>query len=197
MDKFKAFFTPQQLGFHILLAIGITLILCFIAIFSLKIYTRHGEEIAMPNFIGKDSETLLQEGAAKDFIIVVNDHIYDKSVAAGTVLKQNPEPKELVKKGRKVYLTIASSVPPKVKMPELKDVSQRQAEIMLKALGLELGGIILKPSPFENAVLEQLYNGRSIAPGTEVSVGEKITLVVGKDIDGLPGSDSTAVTEDL
>ena len=81
-------------------------------------------------------------------------------------------------------------------MPELKDVSLRQAEIMLKAIGLELEGVIYKPSPFENAVLEQLYKGRSIAPNTEINQGDKITLVVGKDIDDLPESlapaDSTA-----
>lgn len=39
----------------------------------------------------------------------------------------------MVKKGRKVYLTVASDEPPKVKMPQLQDVSLRQAEIMLNA----------------------------------------------------------------
>jgi eukaryotic-like serine/threonine-protein kinase len=105
-------------------------------------------------------------------------------------LKQNPNFNEMVKKGRKVYLTVASNQPPKVKMPQLQDVSLRQAEIMLKAKGLELGTVIYKPSPYENAVLEQLYNGRTIASGTDINMGEVITLVVGKDIEGLP-ADST------
>jgi beta-lactam-binding protein with PASTA domain len=73
-------------------------------------------------------------------------------------------------------------------MPELKDVSLRQAEIMLKAIGLQLGDVIYKPSPFENAVFEQLYKGRAIAPGTEISVGETIALVVGRNVDNLPDS---------
>ena len=97
-----------------------------------------------------------------------------------------------MKKGRKVYLTVATSEPPTVIMPELRDVSQRQAEIMLGALGLELEGVILKPSPYENAVLEQLHNGRTIAAGTKIKMGDKITLVVGRDISELPvGADST------
>lgn len=75
-------------------------------------------------------------------------------------------------------------------MPELRDVSLRQAEIMLNALGLELAATIYKPSPYENAVLEQLHNGRVIAAGTEIKMGDKITLVVGRDISELPMGDT-------
>jgi hypothetical protein len=64
---------------------------------------------------------------------------------------------------------------------------------MLKAKGLILGSVIYKPSPYENAVLEQLYRGRPIASGTDINMGEIVTLVVGKDIEGLP-TDST-ITE--
>ncbi len=190
MNRFKNFFQPHRIGFHILLALGITLVVALIILFSLKIYTRHGNEIAMPNFIGKDANLLIKDTLSKDFIIEVTESVFDKKALPGTVLKQNPNAKEMVKKGRKVYLTVASNQPPKVKMPQLQDVSLRQAEIMLKAKGLELGSVIYKPSPYENAVLEQLYKGRTIASGTDINMGEVITLVVGKDIEGLP-ADST------
>lgn len=190
MNGFKNFFQPHRMGFHFLLALGITLVIALIILFSLKIYTRHGSEIAMPNFIGKDANLLIEDTLSKDFIIEVSESVFDKKAIPGTVLKQNPNFNEMVKKGRKVYLTVASNQPPKVKMPQLQDVSLRQAEIMLKAKGLELGTVIYKPSPYENAVLEQLYNGRTIASGTDISMGEVITLVVGKDIEGLP-ADST------
>ncbi|PKP21347.1 MAG: hypothetical protein CVU04_01950 [Bacteroidetes bacterium HGW-Bacteroidetes-20] len=190
MNRFKNFFQPHRIGFHILLALGITLVVALIILFSLKIYTRHGNEIAMPNFIGKDANLLIKDTLSKDFIIEVTESVFDKKALPGTVLKQNPNAKEMVKKGRKVYLTVASNQPPKVKMPQLQDVSLRQAEIMLKAKGLELGSVIYKPSPYENAVLEQLYKGRTIASGTDINMGEVITLVVGKDIEGLP-TDST------
>jgi beta-lactam-binding protein with PASTA domain len=147
----------------------------------LKIYTRHGIEFEMPNFIGQESETLIKD-PPNDFIIVVADQVYDREQPAGTVIKQNPLPKERVKKGRKVYLTVSSAVPPQIKMPSLIDVSVRQAEIMLSALGLKMGNPIYKQSPFENVVLEQLHKGRPIAAGTEISMGETIILVVGKDM---------------
>jgi len=181
------------MGFHLLLAIGITIAIVVMALIFLNFYTRHGNEVKMPDFVGKDSKTLVKDSLSKDFIVVISESVFDKSAKPGTVLKQNPNPNEMVKKGRKVYLTVASDQPPKVKMPQLQDVSLRQAEIMLTAKGLILGSVIYKPSPYENAVLEQLYRGRYIAPGTDISMGEVITLVVGKDIEGLP-SDST-ITE--
>jgi beta-lactam-binding protein with PASTA domain len=190
MNRFKDFFQPHRMGFHLLLAVGITLVIAVITLFLLKIYTRHADEIGMPNFIGKDANVLIKDTLSEDFILEVSETVFDKKATPGTVLKQNPNPKEMVKKGRKVYLTVASNQPPKVKMPQLQDVSLRQSEIMLKAKGLELGTIIYKPSPYENAVLEQLYKGRTIAPGADINMGEVITLVVGKDIEGLP-SDST------
>jgi len=188
MSALRDFFcSPQRLGFHILVATGVFVIICVIAIFVLNFYTRHGTEVVMPNFIGMDSQELLKkEDVSKDYIIVVSDYLYDRKNKPGTVLKQDPHVGEMVKKGRKVYVTVASDTPPKVIMPQLQDVSLRQAEIMLKAIGLQLGTVIFKPSPYENVVLEQLYKGRMVYPGTEISVGETITLVIGKNTEDLP-----------
>lgn len=194
MGKFRDFFTPQRMGFHIVLAIIFTMVLAVVCLIILKSYTRHGREVDMPNFVGQNSVALIDTLLPSDYIIVITDEVYDKTMEPGTIIKQNPEAGEKVKKGRKVYLTVATSEPPTVIMPELRDVSLRQAEIMLNALGLELEGTILKPSPYENAVLEQLHNGRVIAAGTKIKMGDKITLVVGRDISELPaGADSTQI----
>jgi beta-lactam-binding protein with PASTA domain len=168
---------------------AIFVILGIMALFALDSYTRHGTEQPTPSFIGLNVQELLnKEGVSKDYIIVISDYLFSRNSAPGTVLKQDPHVGEMVKKGRKVYVTVASDVPPKVIMPQLQDVSLRQAEIMLKAIGLNLGSVILKPSPYENAVLEQLYKGRVILPGTEISAGETITLVVGKNPEDLSNS---------
>ena len=198
MGNFIDVFKPKGLGFHLVLAAVITIVLILLFSWGTRIYTRHGNEIEMPTFIGQDADVLLKDSLSKDFIIVVSDYVYDKEHEAGTILTQNPLPNEKVKRGRKVYLTVASSVPPKVKMPALKDVSRRQAEIMLEAIGLKLTNVINKPSPYEDVVLEQLYKGRAIAPGTEISMGESITLVVGKDIEELPVvGDSLSASETI
>ena len=188
MSAVKTFFSsPRKLGFHILVAVGVLIIIWVAALYVLDSYTRHGSEVVMPDFTGANLNDLLRkEDISNDYIFVVSDYLYDNRKPPGLVLKQDPHVGEMVKKGRKVYVTVSSDKPPKVIMPQLQDVSLRQAEIMLKAIGLHVGPVILKPSPYENAVLEQFYKGRIIKPGTEISMGDTVTLVVGKNPEGLP-----------
>jgi beta-lactam-binding protein with PASTA domain len=188
----RSILDPSRPGFHILMAIVVTAVIFILTILFLRLFTRHGHEIEMPSYMGQSAQELTQHGRSEGFVFVVNDELYENGATPGTVLKQNPLPGEKVKRGRKVYLTVAASEPPTIKMLELRDLSLRQAQIMIESQGLVLDKIIEKPSPYENVVLEVLYKGHAIAQGTPIKQGEKITLVVGKDIGDLPDSDSTS-----
>ncbi len=179
----------NSLGFHIVVAIVGTLVLLFVLVFFMRIFTRHGKEFEMPSFIGQNAEELTQNGREEGFVFEVSDNLYENGAEPGSVLKQDPAPGEKVKRGRKVYLTVAASEPPTIQMPELRDISLRQAQIILEAQGLVLGNIIERPSPYENVVLNVLYRGHDIKAGAKIKMGEKITLVVGKNIGDLPDAE--------
>lgn len=183
------------MGYHILLALVVTAVIFILTILFLRLFTRHGREIEMPSYMGQSAEELTQHGRSEGFVFVVSDELYENGAEPGTVLKQNPLPGEKVKHGRKVYLTVAAAEPPTIKMLELRDLSLRQAQIMIESQGLVLDRVIEKPSPYENVVLEVLYKGHSIAQGTPIKQGEKITLVVGKNIGDLPDSTQTETPE--
>ena len=187
--------TPDKVGYHILLALLVTAGIFILTILFLRLFTRHGHEIEMPSYAGRSAEELTQHGRSEGFVFVVSDELYESDAEPGTVLKQNPLPGEKVKRGRKVYLTVAAAEPPTIKMLELRDLSLRQAQIMIESQGLVLDRVIEKPSPYENVVLEVLYKGHSIAQGTPIKQGEKITLVVGKNIGDLPDSTQTETPE--
>ena len=187
--------TPDKVGYHILLALLVTAVIFFLTILFLRLFTRHGREIEMPSYAGQSAEELTQQGRSEGFVFVVSDELYESGSEPGTVLKQNPLPGEKVKRGRKVYLTVAAAEPPTIKMLELRDLSLRQAQIMIESQGLVMDRVIEKPSPYENVVLEVLYKGHSIAQGTPIKQGEKITLVVGKNIGDLPDSTQTETPE--
>lgn len=186
---------PNKLWFHILLAAVGTFVVILLILLLLRVFTRHGREFEMPSFIGQNAQELTQRGKSEGFVFEVSDNLYENGKEAGTVLKQDPAPGEKVKKGRKVYLTVAASEPPTIKMPELHDISLRQAQLILDSQGLILDKVIEKPSPYENAVLDVLYRGHSISAGTEIKMGEKITLVIGKDISDLPEEETTEEVE--
>ena len=167
------------MGFHLVLAAIITVVLIFSAIFGLDAYTRHGSEFEMPNYIDRSSDSLMSTNP-DGFIFVVRNTLFDKTKPEGTVLEQDPLPGEMVKAGRKVYLTCSSTVPPKVAMPQLAgDITLRQSITILENNGLVLEKVIYTQSDNVNLVLEQYYKGRPIAKGTIIDKGSKITLEVG------------------
>lgn len=150
----------------------------------LKFFTRHGEEYAVPELVGKSAgemEMYARDSNVHRFKYVVIDSIFVPETAGGTVMNQDPAPGQLVKKGRKIYLSVSTMNPPKVEMPNLIDLSLRQAENILNTNNLKLGQVIYKPSRFPNAVLEQRYKGRVVSQGTLLPYHSPITLVVGKE----------------
>jgi beta-lactam-binding protein with PASTA domain len=93
-----------------------------------------------------------------------------------------PDADAVVKVNRTVYLTINRSVPPLVEMPNLVGYSFRNAEMVLKNMGLRIGDTVYKPDFAKNAVLEQQYDHSKIAPGTKIRQGSSLTLVLGTGV---------------
>lgn len=98
---------------------------------------------------------------------------------ADYVIDQNPSPQSHVKPNRKVYLTVNTARQPMVVVPELTDLSLRNAKIQLQNYGLKLGTISYNTARFKNSVLRQ-----SIEAGRQVPKGTTIDLAVS---DGLGG----------
>lgn len=182
MSRILDFFRPSGLGFHLVIAAIITALVWFVAVpFFLNKFTHHGNELEMPNYVGKRYADLRNSG--EDFIFEVSRvKVFDESKPDGTVVKQEPLPGEKVKHGRKVILTITTATPRMVKMPQLKgDITLRQAEHILSESGLLLGTVVETESDSPGLVLDQYSErtGKVIAAGTEIKQGEKIKLEVG------------------
>lgn len=181
-------FSTGSVWFHLLMALLVTIFLMVSVVLLLRLFTRHGREFEMPDYRGQLSQTLTQSHSREGFVFVVNEQRYEEGAEPGAVLVQDPAPGEKVKHGRKVYLTVAAAEPPTIKLPELHEIPLSQARIMLESQGLILERVIERPSPYENLVLDVLYKGHSVGAGIDIKMGEKITLVVGKNIEVLPDS---------
>ncbi|HWR32001.1 MAG TPA: PASTA domain-containing protein [Chitinophagaceae bacterium] len=162
----------------ILLAIGIFLLF----LLSLNLLTRHGKASVVPSVTGKKYDEARKILIKAGFDVEIQDSIYVDTLKPETVIKQIPEADEVVKSSRTVYLLISRSVPPIVEMPNLVGYSFRNAEMVLKNMDLKIGDTTFKPDFARNAVLEQLYNGSPIAPGTKLRKGSMISLVLGDGV---------------
>ena len=179
-DYFKAD-SPKGLLVHLSIIVGILLVVVFIFFYGyLPAKTNHGESVTVPDLEG------IHISAVDEFLTnrnlnyeVSSDSGFSEDYAPLTILKQYPLANSKVKENRKIYLTLNASTPPKVKMPRLIDGSVKNAQVVLQSYGLEVGHIRYKPDLAENAVLEQLFKGDEIEPGTFIPKGSKIDLVVG------------------
>jgi len=177
---FFYFLKKRKFYKHLLFAIILAFALFWVSIKLLDLYTRHGDVYLVPDFKGKTLEQLKTEGYDDYFDFQVIDSVYDDSQPRGSVFMQNPEPGSKVKQGRHLYLTLVSSMPEKVIMPNLKNLSLRQALVTLELTGLRAGQLEYVDYFARNAVIEQLVNEEPVEPGTELNRGTVVNLVVGK-----------------
>lgn len=174
--KSKSFF--KNLG----IAIIAVVVLIWLVIQALNFYTQHGDEIELQDLTGIRSDKLSEMDISRDFEFVVIDSVYDDHFNKGEIVLQDPIPGAKVKSGRKVYITIVASQPEMVIMPDLVDLSLRQALNELKSNSLKLDKLTYVTNFAKNAVLAQTIEGDTITPGTNVLKGTSVELILGKGL---------------
>ena len=180
ITHFLRFIFTKQFWKHLFIIAVVFSTLVFSTIIYLSFYTQHGEEFPMPQLVGENLYDLELGNKFPDLQYVVVDSIYEDPSNAGQIVMQNPISGSMVKKGRKVYITIVASNAEMTIMPDLRDLTLRNALNRLKINKLTLGEVIYKPSFAANAVLKQLYKNDTISIGDTLVVGSIIDLEVGK-----------------
>jgi len=175
--------TRRDVFLHLLIVIltGAILVVGFFNVY-LPYTTNHGETITVPNLQGMNKDQLEEFLGDRDLDFQIDDSTYHAGAQPFLVFQQYPLPGTKVKQHRKIYVSINSRNPPLVKMPNLLNRSFLNAQRELENNGLLLGETKLIPDLAFNAVLKQQIGGRDIAPGTQISKGSKVNLVIG---DGL------------
>lgn len=168
----------KKLAIHTILAILLTLAILWIALAMLKGFTRHGKVFIVPDYIGMDHQKIISE-YSNLFNFIITDSIYHKDGIYGAVLQQDPYPGAKVKQGRNIYLVTVARQPEKVAVPNLLNLSLRQALASLESTGLELGEISYTPHFARNAVVRQTHKGMNIDASVQLFRGSVIDLVLG------------------
>jgi beta-lactam-binding protein with PASTA domain len=177
--NFIQFITTRRFLKHLAYSILFFVVIAWITLVILKMYTRHDQVSVTPNYVGLEMDQINNLESSKDFELIVVDSIYDYTKKPGSVISQDPLPQTKVKPGRAIYLSLVSYMPEQVSMPELIDLSLRRAKALLQTYGLKLGRVSVAPDIAENAVLKVTVNGRVVKPGTPIHKGSVIDLVIG------------------
>lgn len=99
-------------------------------------------------------------------------------------MEQTPSANSLVKSNRSIYVIINARHVKMIPLPEVNDVSYRQADAILNAIGLSVSNVEYQPSEYKDLVIDVKYHGRSITAGTRLPQKSAVVLVVGSGISG-------------
>jgi beta-lactam-binding protein with PASTA domain len=168
-----------RFGAHLLAMLLVMLLFCIGVKVGLDIYTRHGQEVEVPNLMNMSfdqAKLLLDE---YDLNIQVADSGYNKRMPADCILAQMPGATAKVKAGHIIYVTVNSPSSPTVTIPDIIDNSSlREAEAKLAAMGFKL----LPPKRIvgeKDWVYGIISRGRRVGTGDRVSTDAPLTLIVG------------------
>ncbi len=185
--KLKSFFWSKRFLKHFVILIIVYVVIIGGTVLYLKWYTNHGDKVTVPNLIGKNVKNIGTSLEDVGLQYEVLDSIYEPTKVEGTILSQDPMATDstsvFVKEGRVVRVRVSKRTQ-LVEMPECVDKSQRFAENILRNRGLKYHVEYRTTTEADGAVMQQLYQVKSIAGKSRVPIGSTIKLVVGRNLGG-------------
>lgn len=176
-------FFKTTTGFVVLnvcLAIVVTLVLLIIGVRWMKHYTLHGNEVTIPRITGMTEEEAQIVLRSSDMFMVIVDSTFSNKAPLGTIVEQTPPAFSHAKPGRPVYVVMNARTKRMIPLPDLRDVSYRQAEATLRTIGLKVGEVLYEPSLYPDNVLDIRDGENSLEEGTRLEEGTSVTLVIGR-----------------
>lgn len=183
---------------HFLLALLVLVVLGFLILKFLEIWTNHGKYVVVPDLSKKtltEVEFILKENNLRYEVLDSTD--YDPKFPAFSVISQSPEATQHVKENRKIYLTINPSGYRKVTIPKIIQITRRSAEATLKAVGLSVGKVTYVDDIGKDMVLELSFEGKKVQPGEQLTKTSKVDLVCGNGLDGTQSLDTISAQENI
>jgi beta-lactam-binding protein with PASTA domain len=110
---------------------------------------------------------------------VVDSANFDPQYPRFSVIEQNPPAGSKVKKNRKIYVTVNPSGYKKVTIPDIIQVTRRNATSMLRAVGLDVDKVTYIDELGKDMVYRIRFEGKYVKPGDRIPRTSQIELVCG------------------
>jgi len=175
-DQFKSKSPTKQ----IFLMVSIVIFVFFLVYNSLMIYTKHNKYIEVPNLLGLNLDeaiNILKKNKLK--YEVLDSSKFFVEIPNYSIISQIPLESELVKKNRKIYLNVNPRNFQKVSLPNVIQITKRNAESILTALGFQVLEYNYVDDIGKDMVLDVLYDGEKIVPGQKIPMNSGLSLILG------------------
>lgn len=165
-------------------------VVLFLVLAWLRLYTNHGQQLELPNYVNQKYTEAKKDAQTKTFDIIIRDSIHKVGKEGGLIIDQNPLPGSKVKEKRKIYVNVTKYSPDRIKVSDLpvlygNDFDQKRTE--LKYLDITSKIKAEKYDPGEpNHILEVWYDNKliidkkRIETSIEINKGGTLEFVISK-----------------
>ena len=180
MKNFFRFLGSKTFLIQLALAVVVTVLLVFFGLRWLDSSTNHGEFVEVPDFskmsVMEMRKAVEEAGLRYEVLDSAN---YDPEYPRFSIIEQDPKAGNKVKENRKIYFTVNPSGYKKVTIPNIIQVTQRNASSMLKAVGLDVQRVTYINELGKDMVYQIKHKGKYVKPGDKLPKTSKIELVCG------------------
>lgn len=165
---------------NLLLAFGLLVILFFGLHFGMRNYTHHNQYLRVPDItqLELDQFSKILEAHQLRFEIIDSSK-YTAKQPPLSVISYSPAAGEEVKVNRKIYITLNPSGFRNISVPNLIQITRRNAESMLQSIGFTVGSVTYENNIGKDMVLGMTHNGKPVSPGTQLPKTATIDLILG------------------
>ena len=137
-----------------------------ILVLFLRLNTRHGDFIVVPDLVGKNIQEFELELNELDLQYIISDSgNYNPDFRINSVLDQLPKANSKVKHGRKIYLTLNASDFEMLEIPKITRITVRQARKTIESLGFIFGEIEYVDDIARDEVISISHDGIELNEG--------------------------------
>lgn len=133
-------------------------------------YTNYDEGVTVPDITQVSLEEAEERLTAYGLRFEIAERRSNSAMPADYVIDQTPSAAKIVKPNRKIYLTVNTTSNPTVEVPDVVNLSKRNAEIQLQNNGLRVGTISYESSRFRNVIRQSVKPGDIVPEGTVVDL---------------------------
>ncbi len=180
MRNFLNFLKSRTLFIQIGLAILAIVLIVFCVLQWLGSTTNHGEFVEVPDF--SKMSVMDMRKAVEDASLryeVLDSANFNPDYPRFSIIDQDPIAGSKVKEDRKIYFTVNPSGYKKVTLPNVVQVTQRNAASMLRAVGLDVQRVTYIDQIGKDMVYYIKYKGKQVSPGEKLPKTSKVELVCG------------------
>lgn len=178
MNNFFVKLIKNPYVLNLLLAVVVTCGLIYGTLKWLDKYTRHNEAVVVPDVKGLKVEEAAEFFKNNNLRYNVIDSVFSKEVSPGAIVELVPSAGSKVKEGRIVFITVNALTSQMATIPEVEDLSFRQAYALLRARGFENVEIEYVPGDFKDLAVSVDLRGRTLKKGEHVPLTAPLILKV-------------------